>query len=77
MFLKCRSVGYTLQGVVMEELIGQKEFLDYLAANHKQMNVNDVLAELIKTQQIIIDNLLNQSPYEKPKQTPKQTWGKF
>ena len=61
----------------MEELIGQKEFLDYLAANHKQMNVNDVLAELIKTQQIIIDNLLSQSPYEKPKQPQKQTWGNF
>lgn len=63
--------------MIDNELIARKEFLNYLSANHKQMNVNDVIAELIRTQQIIIDSLLSQSPYEKPKQPQKQTWGNF
>jgi hypothetical protein len=62
----------------MEELIGQKEFLDYLAANHKQMNVDSVLADLIRVQQIVIAYVIeHQTGYESRKQPTQQTWGKF
>jgi hypothetical protein len=72
------SVGSNLQGVVMKELIGQKEFLDYLAANHKQMNVDSVLADLIRVQQIVIAYVIeHQTGYESHKQSTHQTWGKF